>query len=295
VTIRLYCQQDAPAVARLSAACARSESDFVLNPMWEDEEELAAEFARHRIAPEEHLLVAEGSGGEVLGLSGFLRPYGSEAAGMFCPIVERRERGRGLGGELLRAALDHGHRSLGIRVATAGIGTRNRSGYSLLTAHGFRPVRQHFLMRCDEKPREPELPDDVELGLAGRSDLQAILEIYHACGFDARTADELRELFEDRRHVHAVARHDGKVVAFAEVETHWLRRPWVSFVGVRDAMRDRGLGSALVAWSVARQMEEAGAKQALLLLSPANRTALRAYEKVGFRRLRLVDVLVRGL
>ena len=30
---------------------------------------------------------------------------------------------------------------------------------------------------------------------------------------------------------------------------------------------------------------------ALLLLSPANRTALRAYEKVGFRRHRVVDVL----
>jgi ribosomal protein S18 acetylase RimI-like enzyme len=292
--IRLYRPEDAPAAARLSAACARSESDFVLNPMWENEEELAAEFARHGIAPEEHLLV-EDAGGEVVGLSGFLRPYDSEAAGMFCPIVDRRERGRGLGGELLRAALDHGHRSLGIRMATAGIGTRNRAGYSLLTSHGFRPVRQHFLMRCDAKPVLPPTPvPGLELGLAEASDLAAILQIYAACGFDARSAEELRSLFEDGRHVHAVARHDGKVVAFAELETHWPRRHWVSFVGVLGALRDRGVGSALVAWVVARQLE-AGAEQALLLLSPANRTAVRAYEKVGFRRVRLVDVLMRGL
>ena len=34
---------------------------------------------------------------------------------------------------------------------------------------------------------------------------------------------------------------------------------------------------------------------ALLLLSPANRTALRAYEKSGFRRHRLVDVLEQAI
>ena len=39
----------------------------------------------------------------------------------------------------------------------------------------------------------------------------------------------------------------------------------------------------------------AGAETALLMLSPANRTALRAYEKVGFRRHRLVDVLERSI
>jgi hypothetical protein len=31
------------------------------------------------------------------------------------------------------------------------------------------------------------------------------------------------------------------------------------------------------------------------MLSPANRSGLRAYEKVGFRRHRLVDVLAKAL
>jgi ribosomal protein S18 acetylase RimI-like enzyme len=295
MTIRLFRPGDAPAAARLSAECARAESDFVLNPMWETEEELHAEFDRHGIRPEEHLLVEDAGEGEVLGLSGFLPSYATDAAGLFCPIVARSERGRGLGGELLRAALDHGARHLGVRLATAGIGTRNRAGYSLLTAHGFRAVRQHFLMRCDDKPGPRRAPvPGLELGLAEPADVSAIHELYRVCGFDARTPEEMERTLSDGRHVHAVARHDGKVVAFTELETHWPRRNWVAFVGVTPELRDRGVGSTLVAWAVARQFES-GADSALLLLSPANRTAVRAYEKVGFRRLRLFDVLEKLL
>ena len=75
---------------------------------------------------------------------------------------------------------------------------------------------------------------------------------------------------------------------------YWPERPWVAYVGVESSLRDRGLGSGLVAWALARSFE-AGARSALILLSPGNRTALRAYEKVGFRRHRLVDVLEREL
>jgi ribosomal protein S18 acetylase RimI-like enzyme len=91
-----------------------------------------------------------------------------------------------------------------------------------------------------------------------------------------------------------VARQDGEIVAFVELETHWPKRPWVSFVGVAKPMRDQGLGSLLVAFALARQFE-AGAHAGLLALSPANRTALRAYEKVGFRRFRLIDALEKPL
>jgi ribosomal protein S18 acetylase RimI-like enzyme len=59
-------------------------------------------------------------------------------------------------------------------------------------------------------------------------------------------------------------------------------------------LRDRGVGSSLVAWALARRFDE-GAVAAQLMLSPANRTALRAYEKVGFRRARLIDVLEKQL
>ena len=68
----------------------------------------------------------------------------------------------------------------------------------------------------------------------------------------------------------------------------------VAFVGVRKTLRDRGIGTALVSWALGQAFAD-GAEAGLLMLSPANRTALRAYEKVGFRRFRLIDVLEKAL
>jgi ribosomal protein S18 acetylase RimI-like enzyme len=294
VEIRPFRREDARVLAELSAGCARSESDFVLNPLWESEAELFAEFERHGIDPETHLLVADEGEGEPVGLVGFLRRPGDPHAGLFCPIVRRSLRGRGLGGRLLRAALELGA-ARGIALAGAAVGTRNRAGYSLLTAHGFRPVRQVFLMRCDERPKpEPAPAEGLVLEPATAEDAAAVLEIYTACGFERRSPERMHEVLADGRHAHAVARQGREVIGFVELETHWPEHPWVSFVGVRPEQRDRGLGTALVAWALARQFE-AGARAGRLMLSPANRTALRSYEKVGFRRFRLLDVLEREL
>jgi len=291
--IRPFHPDDAPALVELSSWCARGEADFVLNPYWESTAELVAEFARFGIDPEEHLLVADSGDGERLGLAGYVRQPKAATAGLFCPIVKRSARGRGVGGELLRAALRLGT-SLGIHLATAAIGTRNRAGYSLLTSHGFRPVRQHFLMRCDT-PQATEPPfAGIAMEDAAPGDARAILAVYAACGFEERTPEAMERALADGRHAHAVAREQGHVVGFAELETHWPKRPWVAYVGVVPELRDRGLGSALVSFALARRFA-AGAEHALLMLSPANRTALRAYEKVGFRRHRLVDVLERAL
>jgi ribosomal protein S18 acetylase RimI-like enzyme len=293
VNVRPFRPEDAATLAALSAHCARSSSDFVLNPLWEDEQELLADFAHHGIDPREHLLVADGADDEVIGAVGFLRRPGSALAGLVCPIVARDERGRGIGGRLLRAGLEHGAGALGIRLVSAGIGTRNRAGYALLLATGFRPGRQYFLMRCSERPKAPAV-GKLRFEPARPTDADAILGIYAACGFEKRSAEAMRAVLADGRHAHAVAREGGKLVAFAEIETHWPRRPWVAFVGVEPSWRDRGLGSSIVSWALARQFE-AGADGAQLLLSPANRTAVRAYEKVGFQRHRLVDVLDKAL
>lgn len=290
--IRPFRPDDAGPLVSLSRDCARGEVDFVLNPFWEEESELFAEFGRFGIDAPEHLLVSELGEGEVQGLVGFLRGPGQPAAGMFCPIVRREERGRGIGGELLRAALARAP-SLGISLLTAGVGTRNRGGYALLTSHGFRPVRQAFLMRCATPPKPPS-PPDLDFEPARPEDCDAILSVYATCGFEPRSADAMRAALTDGRHDHAVARRDGRVVAFAELETHWPRRPWVAYAGVVKELRDRGVGSSLVSWALARRFE-AGAVSGQLMLSPANRTALRAYEKVGFRRFRLIDVLEKSL
>jgi ribosomal protein S18 acetylase RimI-like enzyme len=290
--IRLFRAEDAAAAARLSAVCAKSEADFVLNPLWETEAELRAEFARHGTAPEQHLLLAEGMSREILGLAGLLRFAGAREAGLLCPIVAKAERGHGLGGQLLRAALELG-RKLGITAATAGLGTRNRAGFALLTAFGFRPVRQHFLMRCERRPAA-EPPEGFVVERARPEDAEAIHKLHHDCGLAPRSQAELERAFTDGGHAFAVARRGGEVAAFVDLEVYWPERVWVSFVGVSPALRDHGLGSALTAWALAERFD-AGARAALLALSPANRTALRAYEKVGFRLHRVFDVLERPL
>lgn len=295
MSVRPYRAEDADALAELSAACTRTETDFVLNPMWESGPEVAADFARHGIAPEEHLLVAEGDDGTPLGTAGFLRRPQGDLAGLVCPVVARRARGRGTGGELLRAVLALGSDKLGIKLVTAGIGARNHAGYALLASQGFRPVRQHVLMRCDERPKgEPPAGEGLVFEPARSEDAAAIHALYEACDFEPRSEAVTQRHVGGPRHAHAVARRDGRVVGFVELETHWPERPWVAFVGVARNLRDRGVGSSLVGYALARQME-GGATSALLLLSPANRTAFRAYEKVGFRRHRMVDVLERRL
>jgi ribosomal protein S18 acetylase RimI-like enzyme len=290
--IRPFRDEDTPAVVALSAACARVEADFVLNPLWESEAELRAEFERHEILPQQHMLVAEGMSGEILGLTGFLRFVGARDGGLLCPIVAKGERGRGLGGQLLRAGLDLG-RKLGISLATAGLGTRNRAGFALLTALGFRPVRQHFLMRCEARPTGEPAPE-FALEAAKPEDAPAIHALHLACGLAPRPLAAVERNLADGRHGFAVARRNDEVRAFVELDLHWPRRPWVSFVGVSPALRDHGLGTALTAWALAQRFEQ-GATSALLALSPSNRTALRAYEKVGFRLQRVFDVLERGL
>lgn len=293
--IRSYRIEDADAVATISATCARSESDFALNPLWETRGEFEMEFDRFGIDPAAHLLVADAGDGEVLGFVGFLRRPDSDTAGLICPVVMSGGRRRGVGGELLRAAQVLATETLGIRFATAGIGTRNRGGYSLLASHGFRPVRQHFFMRCDTRPKEVDAPvAGIAFAAAEASDVAAIHAIYRSCGFEERSGEQMKAALSDTRRIHAVARIEGRVMAFVEIEAHWPQRVWVAYVGVDEAIRDRGVGSALVAWALAQRFD-AGTESAMLLLSPANRSALRAYEKVGFRRSRLIDVLEKRL
>jgi len=292
VEIRPFRRSDAEPLARLAATFARAETDFVLNPLWETEDELFAEFERHGIAPEEHLLVAEDEIGGPLGVVGFLRYAGEGTAALIAPIVEREERGRGVGGRLLRAAFELGG-SLGIKLITGALGSRNRSGHSLLTAHGFRPVRQHVFMQCGQ-PRTVPAAAGIEFGVAGEADVDEMLELLTEAGFPRPTEERMRRELADGKHAWAVAKKDGHDIAFVELETHWPRRVWVSYVGVVGSSRERGVGSSLVAWALGQQFDR-GAEKAMLMLSPANRAALRAYEKVGFDRFRLIDVLEKPL
>ena len=152
------------------------------------------------------------------------------------------------------------------------------------------------MMRCGERPVTVDLPvTGLTLEVAKPEDADAILEIYGASGFDeTRGPEHIREVLSDGIHFHAVARREGRVVAFVELETHWPTRVWVAYVGVDVSLRNQGVGSTTVSWALQRQFDT-GAGSALLLLSPVNRPAVRAYQKVGFHLHRTIDVLHRQL
>ena len=79
--IRAFRAEDAGALVAIARSCARGETDFVLVPLWETERDLFAEYERHGVAPEDHLLVAEAGDGTVVGCTGFVRRPAASAAG----------------------------------------------------------------------------------------------------------------------------------------------------------------------------------------------------------------------
>ena len=81
MSVRAFRAEDGAALAALASAASRGETDFVLNPLWETEADLSAEFERFEVEPEQHVFVAEAAGShEAIGVSGFLRRPGSPVA-----------------------------------------------------------------------------------------------------------------------------------------------------------------------------------------------------------------------
>ncbi len=81
--IRTFQKEDAAELVRLSAACARGATGFVVNSFWETEDELFAEFDRFDIDPRQHLLVWKTDTGKPGGLVGFVRQPDSPTAGFY--------------------------------------------------------------------------------------------------------------------------------------------------------------------------------------------------------------------
>ena len=201
---------------------------------------------------------------------------------MLCPIVRRKDRGRG---DRRRApARGAAARRRPARHRARDRGHRHAQPRGLFAAHEPRlparapGVRDEVRARAGRARGADRRPRDRDRAAAGR---EAILELYLACGFESRSEERMREVLGDGRHAHAVARAGGELAAFVELETHWPKRPWVAFAGVDKERRDRGLGSALVAWLLARQFA-AGAKAA-----PARALARQPHRAARVREGRL--------
>lgn len=124
----------------------------------------------------------------------------------------------------------------------------------------------------------------IEIRVLGPND-EAVLTRVAPGVFDHDVDPALSaEFLRDPRHHLAVALEDGTVVGFAS-GVHYVHpdKPaelWINEVGVAPTHQRRGLGRQLLGALFARA-RELGCREAWVLTSPANGSAVRLYESAG--------------
>lgn len=169
---------------------------------------------------------------------------------------------------------------------------------AVLEAAGYRAVRWFDLMtrELDPRPDPPSFPDGVELRpVGGEDDLRdahaVLVEAFgdHDGGGFPSFERFLHGLVHDRYapELSAVARSDGEAVGAVIAFGHFPERPatgYVADLGVRRAARTRGLGLALLLWSLGG-MADAGLAAAALHVDADSLTgATRLYARAGMER-----------
>jgi mycothiol synthase len=240
-----------------------------------------------------HLLVADARAGALVGYLNLTAP--PKAPPMAELVVHPRARRRGVGAEMLRAALTKtaarsrfwAHGTLEPARATA-------------SAQGLVAVRELLQMRrpLGDAP-EPSIPNGVRIRTyAGRADDAELLRVNNAAftWHPEQGGLTAAELAERRREPWFDPQ--GLFLAFDDSDTdtllgfHWtkvhLGEPGlgeVYVVGVDPAAQGRGLGRTLTAVGVASLAHRlAGSAQptVLLYVESDNAAAVRTYQQLGF-------------
>jgi mycothiol synthase len=215
--------------------------------------------------------------------------------------VEPRLRGRGLGTELVRAALRRG----GADTQVWAHGDRP-AARAVAARLGLRPARELLQMRRPSAEPLPELvvPDGVALrGYAGPEDDAELLRVNNAAfawhpeqgnwtehELAARRAESW---WEPAGLFIAAADPPGSPARPAILGFHWTkvhpeRLGEVYVVAVDPAAQGRGLGRVLTLAGL-HHLRDKGLDAVLLYTEADNLPAVRTYEKLGFGRFR-VDV-----
>jgi GNAT superfamily N-acetyltransferase len=161
---------------------------------------------------------------------------------------------------------------------------------ALLLRSGFVVQEGHNVyMSCalDNALPSPGAPADVTIRpLLGDEEIARYTSLY---SFTPMSANHRLELLHDSDYVHLVAlgpRSD--FIAFCECSIdrgEWARggrqTGWVEYMGVRENLRGRGLGRAVVSAGL-RWLRSHGAQTAALITVGTNITARRMYSAVGF-------------
>jgi mycothiol synthase len=287
--MRAPTRDDAPAVAEMIAACQRVDGgwgDTTAEEVLGDWETLdLAEEAVVVLAPDRRIV----AGADVLNRSYVLvSVYG---------YVHPDERGRGIGGALVRWGEDWTREHIPRAPADARVATRhyvsacNDSACRLLEAWGYQAVRQVYVMAIDltEAPPAAEWPDGTRVRTYDpEKDARTTFEAVEDAFRDSWGRPRGR--FERFVRQTATSDFDPSLWFLAEAEGQIVGvclaqvisgRGWIGAVGVRRSWRNRGLGLALMRHVLVAYYRR-GVHHVGLSVDSASRTgAPRLYARAG--------------
>jgi len=286
--IREFRDEDAPAVVALLRR---------LQTLWPVSEE-GIRFDAERQPPQAGRKVWVAEGGYAFARR--LWESKPEGAGSLWVGVDPARRRRGLGGELLEAALTH-LAELGVDRAQTWAG---EEGAGFLGRRGFEPVRERIVSAVDAPPAALEPPDGIDVVPLRAVDRRALFELDTICGadepgdtvdfgsFEAYERNELdRPLLDLDGSFAAIA--DGKPVAQSLI----FRLGPVAhngFTCTHPDWRGRGLATIVKAAALRRAFEQ-GAERVATMNDSENPPMLRVNERLGYRPIRTETQLVLPL
>lgn len=216
-------------------------------------------------------------------------------------------RGRGLGTALRQWAEERAHRSVakapeGTRVVMLGMALGvDDEGQAILKAQGMEITRYYWRMVIDfdGEPPAPDLPDGIDIRPVGEDETRALYAAIRDSFKDHYGyVDEPFEVAYERwihfnesdpacdRSLWFVAVEGSEIAGVSVCVPTTTEDPqmgWISTLGVRRPWRRRGLGLALLRYSL-RALHGRGLKRAGLAVDAESLTgATRLYEKAGMR------------
>lgn len=156
--------------------------------------------------------------------------------------------------------------------------------------------------------RQPELPENYRLTPWDERLLEAHAEVKYRCfrsEMDANVFPSLGERAGCRRLMTDIAQRSGFVPEATWLLEYWpggARKPEacgtiqgvaeekvgaIQNVGVTPAHRGKGLGTVLL-WHSLNGFKDAGTERVFLEVTAQNRGACRLYERLGFKRTKVV-------
>ena len=276
--LRSFESRDHAAVLELSRLASTRPELQVGNPVWTTREQLESEIRDWDPPAGETLFVMEEQR-RVIGFGGVELPRGFDHGELFGPLVAAAARGRGIGANLLEAAIERS-RLGGVASLLGAAGVRNAAARILLEGHGFRPrggpQAAFRLAPGDHRPVEDAAPVDVRTADPG--DLEAAVGLYRECFPGGRFSEEVWRANVDAGTVY-VAEAEGAFLGVLNIDP---ADRWIYHVGVTGDARRRGIAATLLSRSLEDYWRRHPDQTLGLDVDADNAAAIRLYRRQGF-------------